>query len=288
MKKITYLLAVSLFLNSCNSTTPDKKTENERDSLQAVIHERDSTISGYLTTFRDVEHILDSINLREKSIYLKTEKPSDLKKPMVIDQINSEIKAINNLIKKNSQKIEALNAELRSGNTKNKQLEEAVRKLNTQLSQKENELADLNSKLTELDLEIFKLEVTLGVLYAENAIKDETIQTVTEDLQTAYYITGSSKELEKNHIIDKKGGLLGIGKSSTLNNNFETSKFIKINYTETISIPLNSKKAEIITSHPTNAYRLEKDKGIISRLIITDAEEFWKASKYLVIIKQSD
>lgn len=165
-------------------------------------------------------------------------------------------------------------------------MQEAIRDLNIQIGQKEDELAALNSNLTRRNLEIFRLEVSIGVLYAENAIKDETIDALTEELYTAFYITGTSRELEKEHIIDKKGGLLGIGKTPGLDNNFDTSKFTRINYTETTSIPLNCKKAELITSHPTDSYHFEKDKGMITYLIITDAGEFWKASKYLVAVKK--
>lgn len=279
----TYVLVAILV--SCNSK-PSTKIQAENDSLQTALREHDARIEGFIKTFDEVKHILDSITLREKSVVLKTEKITDLKKPLLIAEINTDIHMINELIKKNSRKIEQLNSELKAGNVKNQQLQDAIRTLNTQIVQKENELATLNSKLTKRNLDIFRLEVSIGVLYAENAIKDETIQALTEELYTAFYITGTSQELEKEHIIDKKGGLLGIGKTQGLNNNFDASQFTRINYTETTSIPLNCIKAELITSHPTDSYRFEKDKGITTYLIITDADAFWKASKYLVVVKK--
>lgn len=286
MKNIIAIAITFAFISSCNTAITDKTAEYERDSLQMIINQRDSTLINYLTAFSDIEHVLDSINIREKNIYLKTEKASDLKTPIVLDEINTEINAINNLIEKNRQKIISLNSVLKSGNTKNRQLEEAIKILNTQLSEKENELSTLNSKLVGLNVEVFQLQATIGALNAESVVKDEIIQSETDALHKVYYIIGTSKELEKNNIIDKKGGLLGIGKTSELHIDFDETRFTRIDYTVTNSIPINSKKAHIVTNHPSNSYNFEKEKGMISNLIITNGEEFWKISKYLVVVKE--
>ena len=287
MKKTIITVITTLLINACNTTQPDKKAERERDSLQAIINQRDSTLTDYLTAFSDIERLLDSINIREKNIYLKTEKPSDLKTPIILDEINAEIEAINSLIEKNHRKITSLNSKLKSGNNKNKQLEEAIKTLNEQLAKKETELSNLNSKLLDLNVKTFQLQETIGVLQSENAVKDEIIQNEADALHRVYYIVRTLKELEKSNIVDEKGGLLGIGKTSKLHNDFDVTQFTKIDYTKINTIPVNSKKARIVTTHSSNSYKFEKENGVITDLIITNSEEFWKVSKYLVVIKSN-
>jgi hypothetical protein len=51
------------------------------------------------------------------------------------------------------------------------------------------------------------------------------------------------------------------------------------------TIPIDSKDAKIITSHPSDSYTLNKEKDKVVSLQITNAEKFWSASKYLVVVK---
>ena len=48
-------------------------------------------------------------------------------------------------------------------------------------------------------------------------------------------------------------------------------------------IPLEMKKAKILTNHPEGSYSLVKnDKGLLT-LVISDPQNFWSLSKYLVV-----
>jgi hypothetical protein len=105
-------------------------------------------------------------------------------------------------------------------------------------------------------------------------------------MHTAYYIVGRTKELKESKLIDRKGGLLGLGKTSRLSANVDNTKFTRIDYTQVSNIPVNSTKVKVITSHPSDSYKLEKDaknKSLVKNLVITNPEKFWATSKYLVI-----
>jgi Txe/YoeB family toxin of Txe-Axe toxin-antitoxin module len=113
----------------------------------------------------------------------------------------------------------------------------------------------------------------------------ETVNKQVETINTAYYAFGTKKELELNKIIDKTGGFLGLGKSSKLKDDFNTSYFTKVDITKLNNIPLSSKKVKVITTHPTDSYKLiTTPEGVIEKLEILDASKFWSASKYLVIL----
>ena len=68
-----------------------------------------------------------------------------------------------------------------------------------------------------------------------------------------------------------------------IQSNFNKEYFTKINIEKTTSINLGAKKIKILTTHPSNSYKLIGEKPI-EKLEITNTKEFWSASKYLVII----
>jgi hypothetical protein len=48
---------------------------------------------------------------------------------------------------------------------------------------------------------------------------------------------------------------------------------------------VNLKKVKLVTSHPSDSYTLEKNGDQVSNIQITNPEKFWRASKYLVVVK---
>lgn len=64
---------------------------------------------------------------------------------------------------------------------------------------------------------------------------------------------------------------------------FNKDYFTQIDIRTTKEIKLYSKRAELLTTHPTGSYELVKDdKGQLT-LKITNPAEFWSVSRYLVI-----
>jgi uncharacterized coiled-coil protein SlyX len=284
MKYFILIAACALTLTSCNRAELERQ-KKMNDSLQAIVNERDSSLSGYLTDFTDIERNLDSISRKQNIISSSTDNPAEFKQSQK-ERINSQIAAINDLMEKNRDKIAELNKKLKASGSKNRQLQKMIETLNSQLAQKESELAMLNEKLAAMSEEIAQLHVQMDTLNAQHGRTTQTLAETTTALHTAYYIIGKSKELADKKIIDRKGGLLGIGKTSTLNRNVDNSQFTKIDYTQVLTIPVNS-KAKIITAHPNDAYNLDQDdKKVVHNIVITNPERFWSASKYLVVVAQ--
>lgn len=153
------------------------------------------------------------------------------------------------------------------------------------LTQKDSELAALHARLKALNAQVKQLQVSVNTLSNANTHQSALIASQTESLQTAYYIVGRSKELTHMKVIDKNGGLLGLGKTAKLNPDFCREIFTKVNITQFLSIPINSNKSKIVTTHPPDSYVLEnKTNNAANTLHIIHPEKFWSASKYLVII----
>ena len=61
------------------------------------------------------------------------------------------------------------------------------------------------------------------------------------------------------------------------------SQFMQADKRELSSIPLNTKKATLITTHPEGSYEITESEEGSKVLNITDKEAFWSISKYLIV-----
>jgi hypothetical protein len=83
-------------------------------------------------------------------------------------------------------------------------------------------------------------------------------------------------------VISKEGGFIGIGKTTKVKDDFNKDYFTKINIESTTAINIGAKRAKILSSHPSGSYKLIGEKPV-EKLEITNPQEFWSNSKYLVI-----
>jgi len=271
------LIALCL-LAACKNKNDNSDANRERDSLVAIINQRDSALTDFVSSMNEVESNLNAVAVKQNILTVSADNKGELKSTSK-DRINDEISAINNLMDENRKKMADLNRKLKNSNNKNTQLQKMIQTLNDQLAEKDKELSALNQKLEAMNAQVTLLQTTVDTLNQAMTVQKNV-------MHTAYYIVGKSRDLQLAKVIDRTGGLLGIGKTSKLSSKFDNSKFTKIDDRKTGTIPVESKTAKVITTHPVNSYTLEKDtKGIVKNLVISDPEKFWSASKYLVIVK---
>lgn len=286
---LTSLLATVILLSAC-SNEKEKEAEQKKfaykvDSLNFAINTRDSTINDFLSSFNEIKQNLDSVAVKQNIISTETEMQKGELKANTKSHINSQISAINDLLIQNKTKIGDLNRKLKKYSLKIDQFQKMIASLNEEISLKNTELQTLNDKLNSANAQVAQLQTSVDTLSNNNNSQKQIIANQTASLHTAYYLVGKSKDLEKMKIIDKKGGVFGIGKTSKLNADLDKGNFTRIDYTQVLSIPINSKKAKIITSHPTDSYLLDKEKDEITNLRIIQPDKFWSESKYLAVLK---
>lgn len=272
---------LTLFIASCNSNSGEGsspeldslKAENER--LKAEAMRKDQSIDEFLQSLNEIEENLNAIKEREKIVRINSTSLENQNSKQ--EQIAADINMIGQLLLENKSKIATLNNKLKAAGIKSAELEKIIEGLNKKLDEKDNEIASLKEELTIANAALEKL-------FVEYNQRLEELDDKTSKLNTAYYVIGTKKELLEKGVITKEGGFVGIGKSSKLKNDFNKEYFTKIDVTTTTSIPLLTKKARVITSHPTGSYKIEGSKDKAEKLVISNSEDFWSASKYLVII----
>lgn len=263
------------------------------DSLSTELNERDTELNEYLGLVADIESNLNEIKERENIINLEKEKKSSDKASK--KQIVDDLQAINALMLENKQKLNELNDKLKNSNYSVSKFQKLVASLESKVATSEEEIATLTTQVKDLTAQNQTLNIRVDSLVTETKTRDEILtsrDSVIHDMDarmhTAYYTAGTASELADREIIRKEGGLLGIGAVEQFSGKIDESQFTSVDIREVNSIPLNSKKVEIVTNHPQGSYEIvmNKDEKQVDKLVITDPEKFWASSKYLVLVKK--
>jgi len=288
MKKYLLILIVVASIAGCKDHEAENKIaqmQKAQDSLVALQNSKDSSINSFVGSFNEIEANLDSVKKHQAIVTAKSKSKGELSQNAK-DRINDDITLINEFMDKNKQKLAYLNEKLRQSDYKIASLNKMIETLKAQLISKDSELVDLNRQLVTVNANVVQLKSNIAELKATGEKQNQTIADQTTKLNTAFYILGAYKDLKNKKVLDKDGGFLGlIGRTEKVKDDFNTDAFTRIDITKTSNITIDSKHAELITTHPAGSYKLEKnDKKVYEKLVITNPEKFWSASKYLVIV----
>lgn len=279
-KIILVLIGLSTVLYSCKNEELEnkiKELEQQNQELSMVKGDQSELINDYIKSINEIEESLAEIKDKEDIITTNLNNGDGDIQETAKDQIVNDIGLINELLQKNKAKISALNSKLKSSNLKVDELEKLVARLANQIQSKDAQIAQLQTDLASANEQ-------LKLLFEEYNNRVQELDETTNELNTAYYCYGSSKELLENGIITKEGGFIGLGKISKLKDDFNKDYFTQVDVTTINEIELLSKKAKVVTSHPSTSYEIVGEDERADKIVIKDANAFWASSKYLVII----
>lgn len=281
----TFLLI--LFLYSCQKGKVDRMQEVQDSITQAVI-QRDSTILDFVSSMNEIQENLDSIKKIQAIVKVRQGSGSELQQGDK-DQIVNDIRSINDLLQKNRDLISDLRRQANSSGMKIAELQKALLNLNRQVEEKDAEIITLREELQKMNLDLEGLSMKLKTAEERSSTQEQVIRETVEvverqtiELSTAWYAFGTAKELIANDVIEKEGGVLGIGRTLQMKEDFNRDFFTQVDIRDLKSIPLYVKKATLVTTHPAGSYHFSGGQEIES-LEIDNPQEFWKTSRFLVI-----
>lgn len=281
MKKLFFMVCcAALLMTGCKDgkNAPGLASVQQTDSLNDVIAQKDSEINEMMGTLNDIEEGFRLINEAENRVALLKNGEGTSKK----QNLKENIQFIAERMKQNRELIAKLQKQLESSTLKGGQLKKTIENLTAQLEEKDKQLLALREELDKKDIHISELDETIGNLNtnvsnlsADNQQKTETINAQDKQLNTAWYVFGTKKELKGQHILE--GG-------KVMNGNFNKNYFTKVDIRNTTEIKLYSKSAKLLTAHPASSYSLTHDASKQYVLRITNPQIFWSTSKYLVVL----
>lgn len=285
MKKQLMIAAMAgILLASCNTHKEEiSQLNKEKDSLISVAYNKDQTINDFMGSFNEIQGNLSEITMKENALAVNTSNnPESVKTSK--DIIKSQIQDLKTLMEESKTKMEALSAKLKKSNVKLGRFEKMVASLNEQIAQKDKDITALNDQIASLNTSVVTLKTSVDDLTAKNETSTKVIDEQTTKLNTAYVAVGPYKQLSESKVVAKHGGVLGIGKTEKMEPNVNQEAFNTIDITKTSTIPVNAKEAKLVTSHPSDSYKMEKTEDQVSEIVITDPTKFWSESKYLVVL----
>lgn len=288
MKNFKYFF-LSLTIFSCVSNSESVLEESRRiDSLQSVLSSKDQAINSlefqklnddsivnlYALYIQKIKDNINEINKQELFINKKKNNPDFINKDTT-DLIKS-IKILSKKLQENESMIIALNNAVKLEKDKNTQFASKVTDLR-------EEIARTNREVYFLKEELNSMNASFETIFKKYNLQNKKISDLNQKLNEVAYVIGSKSELLDNGVLTKSGGLIGIGKTRKLNSDLNTEYFTYVSKYNLQNIPLGYKTVRLMTSHPSNSYRLSNSNEIIDSLIIIDLDDFWTNSKFLVV-----
>jgi predicted nucleic acid-binding Zn-ribbon protein len=300
MKRLAVFAAV-LAITACDKSKPE--LEKTLVQMQQISAEKDSLLKDVMQTSQfiaDVNTQLSTVKSRNAAKPVKgaaSTAETGLTPAQQRDAIKDKIKELTDRLNE---------AESRLGASRNRVKELTMNNaaLSSQLASYDSTIAAFKTIIDNQKTEIGSLNAQLAELQTENAsLKQDKAQLTTEKTQltadkasltternTVYYVIGTKDELLKKKIIVQAGGALGIGKTQVPARELDPADFTSIDKTmvSQIAFPKADKTYKVVTRQDVTALETapDKDGRIRGGLKITNADKFWAASKYLIIVEQ--
>ena len=280
MKKLLMMACLAAFvLTGCKDgkTTADNGAI-QRDSLNSIIAQKDSELNDMMGTINEIQDGLNQINEAENRVTLLKNGEGATKK----QKLTEVVQFIATRMKQNRELIAKLQKQVSNSSIQSEQLKKTIANLTKQLEEKEKQLQALREELDKKDIHIAELDETINNLNtksnrltSESNRKTEVINAQDKQINTAWYVFGTKKELRNQHIMEDGKVMTG---------NFNKNYFTKVDIRDLSEIKLYSKSAKLLTTHPSSSYNLVRDANKQYILRITNPQIFWSTSKYLVVL----
>lgn len=282
MKRIVISLLALTVLMACNNKKEEKNlaSQNTIDSLTDVVNQKNNELNDIMSTFNDIQEGFREINEAEGRVNIARNNGETNAKADIMENISF----IKRTMQLNKERIAKLREQLKESSFNTSKLQATIESLNKELESKtarieelQAELDSKNAHIAHQDKQISELNTNVNSLTADNAAKARAVEQQDKQLNTAWYVFGTKKELREQHILEGTNKVLK-------GNNFNKDYFTKIDIRVDKVIKLYSKSAKLLTNHPAGSYSLDKDARGMYTLRITNPTTFWSVSKYLVVI----
>jgi hypothetical protein len=281
MKRIIILPIILTIAIACeNYSDENEQLRIELEKVQSRSIEQDALIDEFSETMLFIQQNLIEIRQRESNIEEMSSLGGESLKNAK-DEVMDDLEAINLMMDESKSKIDRMNKTLRSLGSQNNKLKKLIDNLTVELTRKDSSIVALRENLERSNFRIAEIQGQMDVLREK---KERELAKKEDELNRAFYIMGDYKTLDEKSIVDKTGGFIGIGRVKTLNSNLDKSAFTQTDKRNLERLVIESKKAELLTTHPSESYEWETEDKLIKALLIKDKAAFWRSTNTIVIL----
>lgn len=280
MKKILCLALCATMLASCEFYTKrEKELTAQNETLTTELAEKNAALEGAMQAIADIQEGFRAINEAEGRVNISAQGGEGITDA---ERMKEDILFIQQKMEDNRKQIERLEKKLKASGSETASLRKVLANLQKELEAKvasiaalQDELAEKNIRIAELDKAVATLTGDVNDLQQISDVQQEVIEQQVVQLNTAWYVYGTAKELKEQNIL-RSGDVLS---SADFNRDYFTEIDIRVDRT----FPLYAKRAQLLTVHPEGSYEFVKNEEKQLTLHIIDFEAFWSVSRYMVI-----
>lgn len=290
---IVVLTATAVYLAWDAYQQHDRAEQLESDVVEmgAMLDQNALETQNAMEAFAEIE--INLAEIRESEGYLLTnldaEEFEDM--PNAHQRIMSEIASVERLIEINKSLINDLEGQVEDKDSRLANYKKSVGSLEQRIAdykkRSEQLIAESETLREELQsVSTINQEVTRELAFNQVMLQDksEELKKREQELRTGYYAVGTFKELEESNVLEKQGGLLGIGATKKFKEDFNRKRFTEVDIYHYTAIPIYAKDARLISNHDSESYAfVEDDNGDITWMNILDPKRFWENTKYMVV-----
>ncbi|MBK8500141.1 MAG: hypothetical protein IPL52_15285 [Flavobacteriales bacterium] len=276
------VMAATFALAACQSgpTEGELAARAETAKLRSELQGRDSLISEMALSFDDIEKNIALVDEREKLLGSGTEGELNMDKRK---KIVRDVQLMTGLVQESRERITELTKRLDKSKIEAGGLRKKLKELDLMLASRDSSINIMKEGLLARDFQIEQVNQQLTAMELEVAKREAFIEQQTNEMNAAWYVVGTSKELEERGVVTNTGGFIGIGKTAQLNGDVTNNEFKEVDVRQMTRVPLGVKKARLVSEHPKNSYRIVEEGDELAYLEIKDPAAFWKLSRYMVV-----
>jgi len=240
----------------------------------------------------EVDQTMQEINNIDKKLDI-----TDFSKqhPVRRAKLRNDIMLIKNQIQERQQKLSKLEEKIKNAidldESSKIDAEETVARLKRQLKDQKNKVNKMSSKLLtpkKVVKEVKEVKDSVQVVDAQPSVETVTDQEediaeqneiLSNEFNECFYCIGTESELKNSKVTGS--GFMKKTKVMQSSNVMHTY-FIKADKRTLNEIPLNCRKAKVLTTHDASSYSIEEVNEMLV-IKILDPALFWEYSNYLVV-----
>lgn len=298
---LTAFVAATALIAACGESRTDELKRVAE--MQVVSAQKDSLLKDMTATtafLADISREISKVrNLKSVKNAANTDLEDNLtpdqRRARVLDQvreITARVALAENRLATSRKRVAELAGSDSEKTVRLAQYDSTVTAFKSIIDNQKTQLASITEQMNALAAENTQLKSDNAVLVSDRTRVTAQRDSLQTDRNTVYYIVGDRKSLEARHLIQRKGGFLGLGKTAVPAVELDKSEFTPIDRTMVSEIPLPraDRTYKIVSGQDVSAVESAVTTGkkgeVKGSFKITNHEQFWANSKYLIVIEQ--
>ena len=153
--------------------------------------------------------------------------------------------------------------------------------LSLQLEEKSANIAKFEEAVKKREAKIAELRGAVDVLTVESDNLKAKNDEQEKRLNQVFYIVGTKNELKNLGLLSGSA----LSKKRANYSNINNSQFHEVDARSFSTLVIDSKSPKLLTEKPASSYTMTKNNDGTTTLKITNSEEFWETSPYLIVMQ---